>query len=73
MTRDPGRNRGMELLTATVATSTSTTATVTAITAAAAAATTVPNHLSKARINLLLGLLEDIDEITRLLCIWRHC
>lgn len=50
-------------LTSTAATSTSVTPT------AATAATTEASHLGKARINLLLGLLEDIDEITRLLLV----
>lgn len=49
------------------ATSTSVTAIATATTAA------VAGHLSQARVNLLLGLLEDIDEITRLLLVCFGC
>lgn len=52
----------------TSATATTTTPSAVAATAAAA---TVSSHLSKTRINLLLGLLENIDEITSLLLVWR--
>lgn len=55
-------------LTATEPTSTTTTATVAAETTAATA-TTVAGHFSETRINLLLGLLEDIDKITSLLLV----
>jgi hypothetical protein len=53
-------------LTATEATTTATT--VAAITAAAATAA-IPNHLCKARINVLLRLLENTNEVASLLSI----
>lgn len=56
------------ILTPTTATATTATTAI-APTAAAAATTTEAGHLSKARINLLFGLLEDIDKITRLLLV----
>lgn len=55
-------------LVSTIPTSAAATATVTTV-AATTAATTIANHLSQARINLLLGLLEDIDKITSLLLV----
>jgi hypothetical protein len=48
--------------------STAAAATVTAI-AAATTTTAVPNHLSKARINVLLRLLENTNEVASLLSI----
>lgn len=57
----------------TTAPTTATTTTATPATAAvtAAAATAVANHLSKTGINLLLGLSEDIDQVTSLLRVWK--
>lgn len=55
-------------LPSTIPTSAAATATVTTV-AATTAAATVANHLSKARVDLLLGLLEDIDKITGLLLV----
>jgi hypothetical protein len=54
-------------LTATV--TTTAAATVAAI-SAAATPTTVPSHLGKARINVLLGLLENTNEVASLLSIY---
>ena len=48
--------------------STAAAATVTAI-AAATTTTAVPNHLGKARINVLLRLLENTNEVASLLSI----
>lgn len=56
----------------TTAEPTSTTAASTSIATTPAATTTTTteaSHLSKARINLLLGLLEDVDKVTRLLLV----
>ena len=49
-----------------------TTATTTAApaTAAVTATATVANHLSKTGINLLLGLSENINQVTSLLRVW---
>ena len=63
-------NRGFLPLTATETTA-AAAATVTAI-SAATSTTAVPNHLGQARINVLLRLLENIDEVTSLLSIWMH-
>lgn len=52
-------------------TSATATATTPSAVAATAAAATVSSHFSKTRIDLLLGLLENIDEITSLLLVWR--
>lgn len=59
----------MRLTTTTSATTTST-ATTASPAAAAATATTVAGHLVETGINLLLGLLENLDEITSLLGVW---
>jgi hypothetical protein len=55
--------------TATAATTTSATATSPAATSTAA---TVAGHLVKARIDLLLGLCKDLDEVTGLLRVWSN-
>lgn len=57
-----------KMLTSVAAASVSTAAPVPTV--AATAAATVSGHLSQAGINLLLGLLEDINEITSLLGIY---
>jgi hypothetical protein len=51
---------------------TSATAAATSVATISAATTTaaVADHLGQAGINLLLGLLEDIHKITRLLLVW---
>lgn len=56
-------------LTATIPTSTTATS---ASPAAVAATTTTAEagHLGEAGINLLLGLLQDVDEFTGLLLVW---
>lgn len=59
-------------LTTTESTTAAAAATVAAV-AAAATTTAVPSHLGKARINVLLGLLENTHEVTSLLSIWRGC
>ena len=55
----------------TTASTATTTATATSPTAAATAATAVAAHLVQARINLLLRLGENLDEITSLLGVWK--
>lgn len=56
---------------------TTTTATATAATSTAAApatvtaATTVAHHLGKARVDVLLGFSQDIDQIASLLGVWK--
>lgn len=64
-------NRGFLPLTATETTA-AAAATVTAISAATTTTTAVPNHLGQARINVLLRLLENTNEVTSLLSIWMH-
>lgn len=56
------------MLTSVTAASVSTAAPVPTV--AATTAATVPGHLSQAGVNLLLGLLEDINEITSLLGVY---
>lgn len=56
-------------LTATEASAAATT-TVTAI-AATATTAAIPNHLGETGINVLLGLLENTNEVASLLCIWK--
>ena len=53
--------------TTSAATATTATAPATSTTAATAAATTVANHLSETGVDLLLGLTENVDEVTSLL------
>ena len=55
--------------TATPAATSTTSAVATAMSAAAAAA--VAGHFSQARINLLFGFGEDVDEFTRLFRVYR--
>lgn len=65
------QRHGVGTTTAAVATTTTvttaTTSPATASVTAAAAATTVASHLGKTGIDLLLGLLEDVDQFTSLL------
>ena len=56
---------GMHTTTSTTAASATTTAT--SPTAASTAAATIAGHLMQARVNLLLGLGKNLDEITGLL------
>lgn len=64
-----GGSVGCSETTAATAAATPTTTTTTATPAAATAATAVADHLGKTRVNLLLGLSEDGDEVTSLLSI----
>ena len=57
------------LLTSTAA-SVATSASTVAAAIATTAATTVADHLLELGINVLLGLLEHVYEVTRLLGIW---
>lgn len=56
---------------AAAATVPATTTTATSPTSATTAATAVANHLLQTRIDLLLGLAKDGDEITSLLGVWK--
>jgi hypothetical protein len=58
------------LPTATTAESTSAAAATVAAITAATTATTIPHHLGKAGVNMLLSLLQDIYEVASLLGIW---
>ena len=60
--REIDRSRYRGKLTSTVATTAATVAPATATSTA-----TVASHLRKTRVNLLLGLLEDVDEVAGLL------
>ena len=57
---------GADRYTLTATESTTAAATITAI-PVVATATTVPNHFGEARINMLLGLLENTHEVASLL------
>lgn len=52
-----------------IPTSTTTTSTVAAVTTATA--TTIADHLGEARVDLLLGLLKDINQVAGLLLVWK--
>jgi hypothetical protein len=69
---EPLGDLGNDWYTLTATVTTTAAATVAAI-SAAASSTTVPSHLGKARINVLLGLLENIDEVASLLSIYCDC
>ena len=56
---------------AAAATVPATTTTATSPTSATTAATAIASHLVQTRINLLLGLAKDGDEITSLLGVWK--
>lgn len=63
--------RGCRFAASVSAEPTSTTASSTTVPAVSATATTAKaGHLGKARVNLLLGLLEHIHQITCLLLVW---
>jgi hypothetical protein len=49
------------------------TAPATTTATATSSAATVADHLSETGIDLLLGLLEHVDEVTSLLGIWKQC
>lgn len=61
------RDQGLRLTTTEAS---AATATVTAI-AAAATTAAIANHLSETGINVLLGLLENTNEVASLLRIWK--
>jgi len=60
-----------DVRTTTSSTATSATATATSPAATSTAAATVAGHLVQARVNLLLGLGENLDEITSLLGVYK--
>ena len=65
-------NRSMAHLPTAAATATTTASTVaTAAVATATTTTTVAGHLNETWVDLLLGLSEDVDEITSLLLVWK--
>jgi hypothetical protein len=69
--------RGLKKLTTTVTTVATVATTATAATTApatvattATATTAVANHLLESRVDVLLGLAKDVNEITSLLSVW---
>lgn len=60
------------LMHTSVATTMAAAAAVAAV-PATAATTTVPSHLGKARRNILFSLMENRDEISRLLGVYCRC
>lgn len=70
------RSSQLDRCLADLATTEPTSATASAAapsTVAATAAATISGHLNETGVDLLLGLLEDIDKVTSLLLVWRSC